>query len=176
VPCAINIDQSNAINAERLAYVGKLLKDAHEFIEKVYIPDLMAVASFYKNWAAIGGGLENYLAYGDLPTNGFADVSSFKFPRGIIMGRNLSEVLPVDARDPEQIQEFISHSYYDYKEGNDAGLHPWVGETALNYSGPKPPYDFLNVDSKYLAEDSPLERQSHGSRPPGQSTGRVCIG
>jgi hydrogenase large subunit len=149
VPCAINIDQSNAINAERLAYVGKLLKDAHEFIEKVYIPDLMAVASFYKNWAAIGGGLENYLAYGDLPTNGFADVSSFKFPRGIIMGRNLSEVLPVDARDPEQIQEFISHSYYDYKEGNDAGLHPWVGETALNYSGPKPPYDFLNVDSKY---------------------------
>jgi hypothetical protein len=27
----------------------------------------MAVAGFYKDWAAVGGGLKNYLAYGDLP-------------------------------------------------------------------------------------------------------------
>jgi hydrogenase large subunit len=29
------------------------------------------------------------------------------------------------------------------------GLHPWQGETEFNYTGPKPPYDYLNVDGKY---------------------------
>ncbi len=82
VPCSFNLDNNNAINAERLAMVGKLLEDAQTFIEQVYIPDLMAIAPFYLDWGGIGGGLSNYLAYGDLPTNGFADVDSFKFPKG----------------------------------------------------------------------------------------------
>jgi len=150
VPCSINLDESNAINAERLAYVGNLLKDAQEFIEQVYIPDLLAVASFYKDdWGAIGGGLENYMTYGDLPVNGFDDISSYKFPRGIILGRDLSQVHEVDPKDPSQVQEFVSHSYYDYEGGDQQGLHPWKGETKLNYTGPAPPYDQLNVDGKY---------------------------
>jgi hydrogenase large subunit len=149
VPCAINVDEVNALNAERLAMVGQLFNDAKEFVEQVYIPDLLAVAGFYKDWGAIGGGLENYLAYGDLPTNGYGDPSHFKFPRGIILGRNLNEVIPVDGRSPEQIQEFIAHSYYEYAGGDDAGLHPWAGETKLKYSGPKPPYDQLDVAKKY---------------------------
>ncbi|MCS6883732.1 MAG: nickel-dependent hydrogenase large subunit, partial [Chloroflexaceae bacterium] len=28
-------------------------------------------------------------------------------------------------------------------------LHPWQGETRPNYTGPQPPYDFLNTDGKY---------------------------
>lgn len=148
--CSVNIDENNAINAERLAMVGRLLDEAHTFINQVYIPDLLAVASFYKNdWGAIGGGLTNYLAYGDLPTNGYSDVERFKFPRGIIMGRNLNEVIPVDGKDPDQIKEFINHSYYDYSGGNGEARHPWDGETNLNYTGPKPPYDYLNVEDKY---------------------------
>jgi len=149
VPASINLDEVNALNSERLAYVKQLLDDAKTFIDQVYIPDLMAIAGFYKDWGAIGGGLENYLVYGDLPTNGYNDVSSFKFPRGIIMGRDLSMVHEVNTKDPEQIKEYIAHSYYDYKAGNEAGLHPWDGETKLNYTGPKPPYDQLNVEDKY---------------------------
>ncbi|HKK41280.1 MAG TPA: nickel-dependent hydrogenase large subunit, partial [Bacteroidales bacterium] len=149
VPCAINIDENNALNSERLAFVGKLLNDAKTFVEQVYIPDLMAVASYYKDWGAIGGGLKNYLAYGDLPVNGYADVGNFKFPRGVILNRNLSEVLPVDGTDPEQIQEYISHSYYEYKGGDGLAKHPWEGETSLNYTGPVPPYEHLNVKGKY---------------------------
>ncbi len=149
VPCAINIDEENAINAERLAYVGTLLNQAFDFVNKVYIPDLLAVAPFYKDWGAIGGGLTNYLAYGDLPTNGYADVSKFKFPRGIVLNRNLNEVHEVDGKDVNQIKEYISHSWYEYKEGDGVGKHPWEGETKFNYTGPKPPYDQLNVDNKY---------------------------
>lgn len=149
VPCAINIDDANALNAERLAYVGTLLAQAKEFIDQVYIPDLLAVAPYYLDWGSIGGGLENYLAYGDLPTNGYSDVAKFKFPRGAVIGRNLNEVQEVDGKDAEQIQEYISHSWYEYSDGDDKGKHPWVGETKFNYTGPKPPYDQLNVDQKY---------------------------
>ncbi|MBX3739137.1 MAG: nickel-dependent hydrogenase large subunit [Candidatus Didemnitutus sp.] len=148
VPCAINIDEANAINAERLAFVGQTLQRAKEFIEQVYIPDVLAVAPFYLDWAGIGGGLENYLCYGDLPTNGFADVKSFKFPRGAILGRNLNEIHPVDPKDGQDgIKEFIDHSWYEYSK--QGGLHPWEGETNLKYSGPKPPYEHLDVDKKY---------------------------
>ncbi|MDH3718705.1 MAG: nickel-dependent hydrogenase large subunit, partial [Planctomycetota bacterium] len=104
---------------------------------------------FYKDWGAIGGGLSNYLCYGDLPTNGYGNPGSFKFPRGIILDRNLGKVLEIDGRDKEQIKEFISHSWYEYAGGDAAGLHPWDGETKLNYTGPKPPYQHLNVEGKY---------------------------
>jgi len=147
VPCSFNLDNSNALNAERLALVGKLLNDAKTFINQVYIPDLMAIASFYKDWGSIGSGVPNYLVFGDLPANGIEDVDAFKFPRGIILDRNLSEVLPLDASDPEQIREQIAHSYYDYTSGESR--HPWEGETNLNYTGPEPPYESLNVHEKY---------------------------
>ncbi len=149
VPCSVNVDESNAINAERLAMVGHLLAEAKEIIEMVYIPELLAVAGFYKDWGAIGGGLPNYLAYGDLPTGGYGDPSSFKFPRGAILDRDLTKVHEVDGKDASQVQEFISHSWYEYSDGDGAGKHPWVGETKLAYSGPKPPYEHLNVGQKY---------------------------
>ena len=149
VPCSVNINEVNAINAERLAMVGKLFEDAQRFVEQVYIPDLLAVAGFYKDWGAIGGGLENYMSFGDLPTKGFADVSGFKFPRGVILNRNLNEVLPINPQDPMEVQEFVTHSWYEYSGGNDAGMHPWDGETTFNYTGPKPPYEQLEVAQKY---------------------------
>lgn len=149
VPASINLNEVNALNAERFAHVKQLLDDAKRFVEQVYIPDLLAIASFYKDWGAIGGGLENYLVYGDLPTNGFNDPSSFKFPRGAIIGRDLSKVHEVDTSDPDQVKEFISKSWYEYEQGRDAGMHPWEGETKLNYTGPKPPYEHLNVEEPY---------------------------
>jgi hydrogenase large subunit len=148
-PCSVNIDDANALNAERLAHVGQLFDDAVGFVNQVYIPDLLAVAGFYKDWGAIGGGLENYMSYGDLPVNGYGDPSHFKFPRGVILNRNLAEVLPVDGKSADQVQEFISSSWYEYSGGDAAGLHPWAGETNLKYTGPKPPYDYLDVAKKY---------------------------
>jgi len=148
-PCSFNIEEANAINAERLAMVGKLFDDAKEFVDQVYIPDVLAVAPFYKDWAGIGGGLTNYLAYGDLPMNGYGDPSKFKFPRGAILNRDLSKIHEIDGKDPMQVQEFISHSWYEYAGGDDNALHPWDGETKFNYTGPQPPYEQLNVEGKY---------------------------
>jgi hydrogenase large subunit len=150
VPCSINIEEANAVNAERLAMVGKLFEDAKTFVNQVYIPDLLAVASFYKSdWGAIGGGLTNYLSFGDFPTNGYNNPDSFKMPRGAILNRDLSTIHEVKADDPSQIQEYVNNSWYDYSKGDKVGLHPWDGETKLNYTGPKPPYDHLDVSQKY---------------------------
>jgi len=149
VPCSINPDEVNAINMDRLNYVGSLINGAIAFVEQVYLPDLMAIAGFYKDWAAIGGGLKNYLAYGDLPTRGYNQPEYFKFARGAILDRNLSEVYPVDGRNSGEIKEYIEHSWYSYSSGEASGLHPFDGETEFNYTGPKPPYEQLNVEAKY---------------------------
>jgi len=97
--CAINENSTGGLNAERLAHVGKLLKQGKEFIEQVYIPDVLAIASFYKDWGAIGKGVGNYLSYGDFPMNGYNDPSNFKFPQGVILDRDLSKVHDVDHRN-----------------------------------------------------------------------------
>ena len=162
VPCAIDPNSSDAINAERLAYISTIIDNAIQFVEQVYIPDLLAVAGFYKDWFGIGGGLKNYLAYGDLPTRGYNNPDSFKFARGAVLDRNLSEVQEVNGADPEQIKEYVTHSWYKYPNNNES-LQPWDGITDLNYTGPKPPYEQLNVEDKYSWiktprwKDNPME-------------------
>ena len=94
---AISLQSDNAISMERLNLVKQHDRPSRRTSSSsMYIPDLLAVASFYPDWTAIGGGLGNYMAYGDLPQNGIGDVSSFRFPRGAILNKNLAEVLPVD--------------------------------------------------------------------------------
>lgn len=148
--CSISLSDSGAsVTAERLAYVEQLLKQGKEFVEQVYIPDLLTVASFYKDWGAIGGGLGNFLTYGDLPTNGYRDSSSYKFPAGAILNKDLSKVHEVNLRDDSEIQEFVNKSWYDYSGGDNQGLHPWQGESKVKYSGPKPPFENLDFSKKY---------------------------
>ena len=145
---AISMQSDNAINMERLNLVQQQIKMAKDIVEQMYVPDLLAVASFYLDWAAIGGGLGNYMVYGDLPQNGIDDPKSFRFPRGIILNKNLAEVLPLDHTDAGQIQEEIAHSWYKYPNGQTA-LHPWDGVTEPDYTGPKPPYKELDENKAY---------------------------
>ncbi|MBY0434801.1 MAG: nickel-dependent hydrogenase large subunit [Cyclobacteriaceae bacterium] len=147
--CSISLDDASGINAERLSYVLTVLKQAKEFVEQVYVPDLLAIAPYYLDWGAIGGGLGNYLVYGDLSTTSYREPKNFKFPAGAILNKDLSKIHEVDLRSDNEVQEFISHSWYEYAGGDGVGLHPWKGETKLNYTGPKPPFEHLNVDEKY---------------------------
>ncbi len=149
VPCSINANEVAAINTERLNLVSSLISQATEFVNQVYIPDVLTVAGFYKDWAQWGGGLTNYLSYGEFPTKGYNQVESFRYPRGVILNRDLSQVHPVNARDTQEIKEYIAHSWYSYDGGDSTGLHPLSGETNLNYTGPKPPFETLEGHDKY---------------------------
>ena len=156
----VDPDSQNALNADKIAYIGKLLKKARTFVEQVYIPDLLAVASFYKEWAGIGEGVGNFLVYGDFPMDNSGSVESFYFPRGVVMAKNLARV---EAMDQDKITEYVTHSWYTYSGGDSQGLHPYDGETRHGYTGPKPPYDFLDTDGKYSwvkaprYKDKPME-------------------
>ncbi|HYL34401.1 MAG TPA: nickel-dependent hydrogenase large subunit [Bryobacteraceae bacterium] len=151
---AINLNGDNAINMERLNLVHGLIKDAQAIVEGLYIPDLLAIASFYPEWTKYGGGLGSYMAYGDIPQNGVDDPSRFKFPRGVILNKNLSEVLPLDVSDTNQIQEEVPHSWYKYPNGTK-GLHPSEGITEVNYTGPKPPFAQLDENAGYSFVKAP---------------------
>jgi len=49
----------------------------------------------------------------------------------------------------------VTHSWYTYTGGDGVGLHPSQGETAPSYTGPTPPYELLDTDSKYSWLKSP---------------------
>ena len=158
VPCPINLDDVGAvgaINLERLNMVGSIVAQTIDFIDQVYIPDLLAIASFYKDWAAIGGGLsgQSVLSYGDFPDRA-NDEKSRLLPAGAIINGNLKEVFDVDPRNPEEIQEFVTHSWFKYPD-EKKGLHPWDGETDPNFvlgkntKGTKTDIKELDESAKY---------------------------
>lgn len=152
----LNTEDAGGLNTDKLAYLGKLLKDADTFVNQVYIPDLLAIASFYKDWGAIGGtAFKNFLSFGDLPVNGMSNKDSFKFPAGVILNGDISKIHEIDFSDANGIQEFVKNSWYNYSGGDDVGLHPWAGETNINYTGPKPPYDLLDVNKEYSFVKTP---------------------
>jgi hydrogenase large subunit len=160
VPCSIDANEVAAINSERLNLVARLISQADEFVNEVYIPDLLAVASFYKDWAQWGGGLKNYMSYGEYPTQGYGKPEAFKYPRGVVLNRDLSTVHPVNPRDSQEIKEYIASSWYTYEGGDGVGMHPWEGETKLQYSGPKPPFETLEGYAKYSFLKTPRWKEN----------------
>jgi Ni,Fe-hydrogenase I large subunit len=159
---AIPVDPNSpkALNADSIAFMNKVAQKALEFVQKVYIPDLLAIASFYKEWAGYGGGVGNYLSYGEFQNDTVSNTSNLWLPRGIIKNRDLGTVHPVDHT---KITEYVTHSWYVYREGDGKSKHPWEGETDFSYTGPKPPFEFLDTEKKYSwikaprYEDMPME-------------------
>jgi [NiFe] hydrogenase large subunit/hydrogenase large subunit len=138
-------EQASTINAGSIAEMQRLVAGAKEIVNQVYLPDLLAVASFYKEWAGIGEGVGNYLVYGEYPEGDGARAQMF-LPAGVIRGKNLGKVEPFD---PQKVTEVVTHSWYTYEKDGDAGLHPFAGETTPHYTGPMPPFDRLDTAGKY---------------------------
>jgi hydrogenase large subunit len=142
VPSPINVHSTGAvgaINIERIMFVKDIVDRTVEFIDQVYVPDLMAIASFYKDWTH-GGGIssKSVMSYGDMPAiaNDYSD-KSLMLPRGAIINGDLTKVHAVDLRDPTEITEQVAHSWYEYPEGQKA-LHPWDGVTNAKFQlGPE---------------------------------------
>ena len=150
---AINLDDTGTINAESFTKIQGMIQRARRFVEEVYWPDLQAIASFYPEWASIGGGVSNYMSCGEWPENGqYRDTASNYFPSGVIFDRNLSEVIPFDQME---IREEVTSSWYEYSGGDGTPLHPWDGETTPRYTGPEPPWTYLQDHDKYTWMKAP---------------------
>jgi hydrogenase large subunit len=168
MPCSINIDQTGATGTVDMAWlnqVSDIIDQSITFVDQVYLPDLKAIASFYKDWN-YGGGLssKNLLAYGEVPdrANDYSN-DSLMLPGGAIVDGDLSTVHEVDVRDPEQIQEFVTHSWYRYPD-ETKGLHPWDGITDPNFElgpntkGTKTNIEELDEGGKYSFVKAPRWR------------------
>jgi hydrogenase large subunit len=166
VPSPINMNATGAvgaINMERLNMVGRIIDRTIEFIDQVYIPDLLAIASFYKDWASIGGGLSSkyLMSYGDVPksANDYSP-GNLMMPRGAIIDGNLNEVQDIDLNALDEIQEYVTHSWYKYGD-EQAGLHPYQGETIPNFElgantvGTKTRIENIDEAAKYSWVKSP---------------------
>ena len=168
VPCPINLDGTGAvgaINIERLNLVKTIIDQCIAFTEQVYIPDLLAIGSFYKDWL-YGGGIssQNLLSYGDIPdhANDYS-AGNLMLPQGAIVNGDLSTIHDVDIKDPEQVQEFVAHSWYSYPD-ESVGLHPFDGVTEANFAlgpktkGTKTRLEALDESAKYSWIKSPRWR------------------
>jgi len=159
MPCSINVNETGATGAVNMAWlnqVSDIIDNSIKFVDQVYIPDLTAIASFYKDWG-YGGGLsgKNVMAYGEFPAiaNNYTN-DSWMLPNGAILNGDLSTVYDVDPRDPEQVQEFVPHSWYEYPD-EQVGLHPWDGVTVPKFElgpnalGTKTNIEALDEGAKY---------------------------
>jgi len=173
-PCAISIHpghkgkgagphfrggaDATALNQTGLQIMQDVIDKMRRFVDLVYVPDTLAIAGFYKEWASQGEGVGNFLCYGDFPAGDTDDTEKLLVPRGAILTRDISTLHEVNLDDPEQVQEYVAHSWYDYSDGKQNGLHPYDGETQLHYDGPQPPYQHLDVEKSYSWLKSPRWR------------------
>jgi len=125
------------INIDRLTEYLYYLKEMQSFIDNVYIPDLITIASFYKDWGIKNvGGYSNFLAYGNFPQESSKyGTEKMWLPSGVIIKRNITKILEVD---PSKITEEVKRAWYE----DDIPLNPTKGVT-------KPIKPDYNYDGKY---------------------------
>ena len=146
---------TETVTVDKIASFRWKLEKVRDFIDNVYIPDVLAVAGVYSDYFGIGGGCGNFMSYGVFDLDHKADLTKRKrfFPNG---RTSVANGLKLENFDPAKITEHVKHSWY--KSGSD--LHPSKGDTVPDrkkdgaYSWMKSPrYD----DKVY--EVGPLARQ-----------------
>ena len=109
----MNTSGNIGVTPGTIAQLKALSEQALTFVNQVYIPDLLAIASFYKEWGSIGSGHGNYLAYGDWPAKNGSSYAwgSQWLPRGVVLNKNLGA--PPQVLDHTKISEQVTRSWYN---------------------------------------------------------------
>ncbi|WP_297215559.1 nickel-dependent hydrogenase large subunit [uncultured Desulfovibrio sp.] len=158
-----------SLTPARIKEFTDLYKETRDFIEQVYIPDLLMVAGVYKDWAAFGG-TENFMAFGEFPApGGERQLDSRWLKPGVILKRDVAHV---QGFDPAKIAEHVRHSWFE----GDKPLPPYDGQTIPKftkmgdtdrYSWLKAPrYDGISVETGPLAQVLVAYGQGHKTVKP----------
>ena len=138
-------ESPGALSDVGLSEMGDLIASARIFVDHVYLPDVVAVARAYPEWARLGVGIGNYLAFGDFPADDTATPKLY-LHRGRLMDHGLARVERVYQ---EGVAESVAHSWY-VDHGGDSGLvRPKDEITEPSYTGPMPPYTSLAGSDRY---------------------------
>jgi len=97
------------------------LKELRDFIDNVYLPDVLTIAEVYREYAEIGVGPRNYLSYGAFDLDNEPDVRKRRrfFPMGRVANGQPGTV------DPGRITEDVTAGWYR----GTGRLKPAAGET-----------------------------------------------
>jgi hydrogenase large subunit len=148
---AINMNNEMTINQVKLNQVQALVTRTLDFVENVYLPDVIAILGAYADYLDIGRSNPSYMALGK---GGYNCAGYPEPPDGFRPGVMLDGRLEVIDLDLDKIEEFATSGWYRYS-GGDVGLQPWVGETVPDYTGPTPPFDWLADNERYTWSKAP---------------------
>ncbi|PKM82503.1 MAG: nickel-dependent hydrogenase large subunit [Firmicutes bacterium HGW-Firmicutes-13] len=114
---------------DKIAAFLWILNELRDFINTVYLPDVVAVAQAYSDYFEIGAGCKNYLSYGlyDME-DGQADI--VKRQRFFNQGTTSADLAFVEL-DTGKIAEQVKYSWY---EDSTTGKHPSQGETKVDFN------------------------------------------
>jgi [NiFe] hydrogenase large subunit len=115
------------------------LEEIRDWVDQAFIPDVLAVAPYYLDYAALGAGPTNFLAWGVFDDASF-EPSNRLLPSGILLDGKL-EFHEVDA---QAVTEDVSRGWYKDRPPE----HPSVGVT-------EPEYTEWNVEKKYSWAKAP---------------------
>ena len=147
---------TETVTVDKIASFLWRLNELRDFIDNVYIPDVLAVAEAYPDYFEIGAGCGNLLSYGSFDLEG-GNPDLTKRKRLLKQG-TVSTDLKLGALDPNKIAEYVKHSWY---ADSSTGKHPTQGETKPQ-PGKKEAYSWAKApryDGK-VYEVGPLARMA----------------
>jgi [NiFe] hydrogenase large subunit len=121
------------------------LLEIQEWVDRVFIPDVLAIAPYYLDYAQIGRGPTNFLAWGVFDDPSF-DSRKRLLPSGVVLNGSLK----AEETEEKAVTEDVTHGWY--KDGSP--LHPSAGVT-------EPEFTDWNSDKKYSWAKAPR----YGERP-----------
>ncbi len=101
---------TETVDTQKIVHFKYRLAELIDFIDNVYVPDVLAVADVYKDWFEIGVGCKNLLAYGAFPVD---DNGTLFFKRGVYTEGSEGEL------DPDKITEEVKYSWYNDDTGGN---------------------------------------------------------
>ncbi|MCD6390996.1 MAG: nickel-dependent hydrogenase large subunit [Dehalococcoidia bacterium] len=130
------------------------LKELQEFIDNVYLPDVLVIAQVYSDYFEIGRGCGNLLAYGSYEMDG-KEADLTKRNRFFKPGTTATN-LKYSELDPTKITEEVKHSWY---ADSISGRHPSRGDVVPDEEK-KGAYSWLKSPryDKAVFEVGPLAR------------------
>ena len=110
---------------DRIASYLWRLRESIDFIENIYVPDVLRLADVYKDYSKIGRGYGNLLSYGafDLDNRGRRKL----FKRGLLTGGKIERM------NKEKITEDVRYSWYETKT---SGKNPKDSDTLPSLGKP----------------------------------------
>jgi len=103
------------------------VKELQDWIDNTFIPDVLAIAPYYLDHAAIGKGPANFLSWGVFEDASF-DPKKRLFPRGVLLAKDFPKI---HEAKPEDVTEHVTRGWYK----NGKPLNPSVGATEPEFTG-----------------------------------------